>query len=239
MSQLSEERIWLSDSGEGLGACRGESCIRSTWLVPIVLAAVVLPPPLSVRLELLVSRRLLQSGPLAVDELWLSHDEDDEDEQDEEEEEEEEVLDPDWDGDALLVVLSVVRLRADPESPEDVMEDAEEGERHDDVEELASDIFAEHELADRPLTTGYRMLLRFARTGASAAGGWASSARRLACCLSAASRASHVSTTGPVSDAEDVSVAAHPSGLAARGREAVLSRLEQHVPDMGVFKACT
>ena len=63
MSQLSEERIWLSDIGEGLGAARGESCIRSIWLVPMVLAAVVLPPSLSVllllELLLVVSRRLL------------------------------------------------------------------------------------------------------------------------------------------------------------------------------------
>lgn len=62
MSQLSEERIWLSDIGEGLGAARGESCIRSIWLVPMVLAA-VLPPSLSVllllELLLVVSRRLL------------------------------------------------------------------------------------------------------------------------------------------------------------------------------------
>ena len=160
-----------------------------------------------------------------MDELGLSHDEVLDSESDD---------DDDDDDEALLVMLSVVRLRADADSPEDVMEDADEGERHEDVEELVSDTLAERELADRPLTTGYRMLLRLGRTGARAAGVWASSARRLACCLSAASRAARVSMAELVSDAEVVSVGSHTLGL-AWGRDAVLSRLEQHVPDMGVF----
>ena len=63
MSQLSEERIWLSDSGDVLVIWRGESCVRSIWLVPMALVTVVLPSSpvlLLLLLELLlVSRRLL------------------------------------------------------------------------------------------------------------------------------------------------------------------------------------
>ena len=135
-------------------------------------------------------------------------------------------------------MLPVVRLRTDADSPEDVTEEADEGERHEDVEELASDTLAEGELADRPLTTGYRMLLRLGSAGVCTGGVCTSSARLLACSRSAASRASRVRVAELVSDTEDVSVASLTPGL-AWGREAVVSRLEQHVPDMGVFRTCT
>lgn len=227
--------IWLSERGEDLFGRRGESGIGRIWLVPMLLATVVLSSlssssseSLSVLLELLMSWMLLLllllPELLDVDWLWPPLDE----EFEEEEEEEEEGLE------LLLEVVLAVRLKA-----EEVVDDAEEGERREDEDELTSDTLAERELAEWAHTTGYRMLPCFGSTGTARSGPCVSSARLHTCSLSTASRASRVrAVLGSDAEVVVVVVGVLHSPASARGREAVLSRLEQHVLDMAVFRAC-